>query len=104
MAPPCFCINSSYQERNTPLQETQKVPNTKKPMSRLTQAAYDTLEDEITRNPPDVDPAKSRHPVRMVVVDDFSAEWLRVKAEAGHTTPTKIIHTLVLHELTGAEA
>jgi hypothetical protein len=73
-------------------------------MPRLTEAEYDILEDEITRNPPDVDPAKSRRPVRMVVVDDFSAEWLRVKAEAGHTTPTEVIHTLVAHELAGAEA
>jgi hypothetical protein len=71
-------------------------------MPRLTEAEYDALEDEITRNPPDVDPAKSRHPVRMVVVDDFSAEWLRVKAEAEHTTPTKVIHMLVAHELAGS--
>jgi hypothetical protein len=33
-------------------------------MPRLTEAEYDALEDEITRNSPDVDPAKSRHPVR----------------------------------------
>jgi hypothetical protein len=39
-----------------------------------------------------------------VAVDDFSAEWLRVKAEAEHTTPTKVIHTLVAHELAGADA
>jgi hypothetical protein len=71
-------------------------------MPRLTEAEYDALEDEITRNPPDVDPAKSRRPVRMVVVDDFSAEWLRVKAEAEQTTPTKVIHTLVAHELAGS--
>jgi hypothetical protein len=72
-------------------------------MPRLREAEYDALEDEITRNPPDVDPAKSRRPVRMVVADDFSAEWLRVKAEAGHTTPTKVIHTLVAQELANAK-
>jgi hypothetical protein len=73
-------------------------------MSRLTETEYDALEDEITRNPPDVDPAKSRRPVRMMVVDDFSAEWLRIKAEAEHTTPTQVIHTLVAQELAGTEA
>jgi hypothetical protein len=72
-------------------------------MQRLTENEYDALEDEIMRNPPDVDPAKSRRPVRMVVVDDFSAEWLRIKAEAGHTTPTKVIHTLVAHELASSD-
>jgi hypothetical protein len=73
-------------------------------MSRLNEAEFDALEDEIMRNPPDVDPAKSRRPVRMVEVDDFSAEWLRVKAEAEHTTPAKVIHSLVARELAGAEA
>jgi hypothetical protein len=73
-------------------------------MPRLTEAEYDALEDEITRNPPDVDPAKSHRPVRMVEVDNFSAEWLRVKAKAEHTTPANIIHTLVTHALAGAEA
>ncbi|MDR1286747.1 MAG: hypothetical protein LBK08_03975 [Treponema sp.] len=40
-----------------------------KTMTRLTEDEYGTLEDEITRNPPDVDPARSRRPVRMVEVD-----------------------------------
>jgi hypothetical protein len=47
------------------------------------------LEDEVTRNPPKVDPSKARHPVRMIAVDDFSADWLRIKAEAEHKTPLK---------------
>jgi hypothetical protein len=72
-------------------------------MPRLTEAEYDALEDEFTRNPPDVDTAEARHPVRMVVVDDFSADWLRIKAEAAHTSPTQVINELV-REKVAAEA
>jgi hypothetical protein len=57
------------------------------------------LEDEVTRNPPKVDPAKARHPVRMITVDDFSADWLRIKAEAGHTTTEAIIGELVREKM-----
>ena len=64
-------------------------------MPRLTEAEYDALEDEFTRNPPDVDPARARHPVRMIVVDDFSADWLRIKAEAAHTSPAQLISEMV---------
>jgi hypothetical protein len=71
-------------------------------MPRLTEAEYDALEDEITRNPPDVDPAKTRHPVHLIEVDNFSADWLRIKAEAGHTTPKQVIRALVASELAGA--
>jgi hypothetical protein len=71
-------------------------------MPRLTETEYDALEDEITRNPPDVDPAKARHPVHLIVVDDFSADWLRIKAEAGHTTPAQVIRALVTSELADA--
>ena len=68
-------------------------------MSDMTDEEYDALEDEVTRNPPKVDPAKARHPVRMITVDDLSADWLRIKAAAGHTTPEAIIGELVRKEI-----
>ena len=64
-------------------------------MPRMTEAEAWALEDEVTRNPPKVDPAKARHPVRMIAVDDFSADWLRIKAEADHKTPADIIGEMV---------
>jgi hypothetical protein len=73
-------------------------------MPRLTDAEYDALEDTITRSPPDVDPAKARYPVRMVTVDDFSADWLRIKAEAEHTTTEVIISALVRKEIAAQTA
>ncbi|GHV77749.1 hypothetical protein AGMMS49942_25700 [Spirochaetia bacterium] len=68
-------------------------------MPRLTEAEYDALDEEITRNPPDVYSAKSRCPVRMVTVDDLCADWLRIKAAAEHTTEGAIIGELVRKEI-----
>jgi hypothetical protein len=68
-------------------------------MPRMTEAEAWALEDEVTRNPPKVDPAKARHPVRMIAVDDFSADWLRIKAEADHTTPGEIIGEMVREKI-----
>ncbi len=64
-------------------------------MPRMTEEEAWALEDEVTRNPPAVDPAKARHPIRMIAVDEFSADWLRIKAEAEHMTPGEIISELV---------
>ena len=64
-------------------------------MPRMTEEEAWALEDEMTRNPPKVDPSKARHPVRMIAVDDFSADWLRIKAEADHKTPAEIISEMV---------
>ena len=49
----------------------------------------------LPQKPPKVDPSKARHPVRMIAVDDFSADWLRIKAEADHKTPAEIIGEMV---------
>ena len=68
-------------------------------MPRLTEEEAWALEEEVTRNPPKVDPARARHPVRMVSVDDFSADWLRIKAKAEHTTSEAIIGALVRKEI-----
>ncbi|MCL2129279.1 MAG: hypothetical protein FWH35_02885 [Treponema sp.] len=69
-------------------------------MARMTEAEAWALEDEVTRNPPKIDPAKARHPVRMIVVDDFSADWLRIKAEASNTSQGEIISKLVRERIT----
>jgi hypothetical protein len=68
-------------------------------MPDLTDEEYDALEKEVTRNPPKVDPAKARHPVRMITLDDLSADWLRIKAAANHTTPEAIIGELVREKI-----
>jgi hypothetical protein len=40
----------------------------------------------------------------MIPVDDFSADWLRVKAAAEQTTPEAIIGELVRKEIAAASA
>jgi hypothetical protein len=35
----------------------------------------------------------------MITVDDLSADWLRIKAEAEHTTPEAIIGRLVREKI-----
>ena len=69
-------------------------------MPRMTETEAWTQEDEVTKNPPKVNPAKARHPVRLIVVDDFSADWLRIKAEASHTSQGEIISDLVRERIT----
>jgi hypothetical protein len=55
-------------------------------MPRLTEAEYETLEDEITRNPPDVDPAKSRRPS---VYDGGGRFFCRVTPRQGEAYDTR---------------
>ena len=71
-------------------------------MPRMTEEEAWALEDEVTRNPPKVDSSKARHPVRMIAVDDFSADWLRIKAETDHTTQGEIIGEMVRERVTAS--
>ena len=68
-------------------------------MPRMTEEEAWALEEEVTKNPPKVDPARARRPVHMITVDDLSADWLRIKAAAEHTTPEAIIGSLVRKEI-----
>ncbi|GMO19382.1 MAG: hypothetical protein Ta2A_26940 [Treponemataceae bacterium] len=68
-------------------------------MPRLTEAEYAALDEELTNNPPDVESDEARRPVRMVVIDDFSADWLRIKAVAEHTTEDAVLASLVREKI-----
>jgi hypothetical protein len=59
-------------------------------MPRMTEEEAWALEDEVTRNPPAVDPSKARHPVGIIAVDDFSADWLHIKVDTDRTTLTTL--------------
>jgi len=64
-------------------------------MSRMTEDEAWALEDEVTKNPPVVDPSKARHISRMVAIDDFSANYLMSVSIGTHKTPTEIIGEMV---------
>ena len=76
-------------------------------MPDLTEKEYDALDEYYTKNPPKLSgDGKSgffaKHAERgntLIFVDDLSATWLRVKAEAANTTPDVIIRQLVSKEI-----
>jgi len=73
----------------------------------LTDEEYDALDEYWTKHTPKVSGnGKSgffaRHTGRVVFIDDFSYDWLRIKAAAGNTTPEAIINGLVRKEIAAA--
>ncbi|MCL1813945.1 MAG: hypothetical protein FWG29_10565 [Treponema sp.] len=76
-------------------------------MSDLTDEEYDALDEHYTKNPPKLSGnGKSgffaKHAEKgssLIFIDDLSADWLRIKATAAHTTPEAIISELVRKEI-----
>jgi hypothetical protein len=68
-------------------------------MAVMTEEEADALDEKVTKYPPKVDPAKARFPVRMIAVDDMTAEYLTIKAAATHQTPEEVLSGLVRKEL-----
>jgi hypothetical protein len=78
-------------------------------MPDLTNEEYDALDEYWTKHTPKVSgDGKSgffaKHAGHVVFVDDLSANWLRIKATANHTTPEAIIGELVRREISAAIA
>jgi hypothetical protein len=79
-------------------------------MPDYTDEEYDALDELWTKNPPKVSGNGkngffARHKAKgdtLLFVDDFSADWLRIKAEAEHTTTDVIINALVRKEIAAA--
>ena len=79
-------------------------------MPDMTDEEYDALDEYYTKNPPKLSgDGKSgffaRHAKKgstLIFIDDFSADWLRIKAAASHTTPEAIISELVRKEIAAA--
>ena len=80
--------------------------------TNLTDEEYDALAEMVVKNPPKVSGnGKSgffaKHAEKgntLIFVDDLSANWLRIKAEASNTTPEAIIRQLVSKEIAAASA
>ena len=81
-------------------------------MPDLTNEEYDALDEYYTKNPPKLSGnGKSgffaKHTEKgntLIFVDDLSANWLRIKAEAENTTPDVIIRGLVSKEISATSA
>jgi hypothetical protein len=68
----------------------------------MTDKEADAWDEHFTQNPPDVDAGKNRallRRLRMVEVDDVSADYIKARAEAAHTTPAQIIGGLVREKI-----
>ena len=81
-------------------------------MPDMTDEEYDALDEYYTKNPPKLSGnGKSgffaKHAEKgstLIFIDDFSADWLRIKAVAGQTTPEAIIGELVRKEIAAVSA
>ena len=79
-------------------------------MPDLTDSEYNALDEYYTGNPPKLSGnGKSgffaKHAEKgntLIFVDDLSANWLRIRAEATNTTPEAIIRQLVGKEIAAA--
>jgi hypothetical protein len=72
-------------------------------MARMTEEEAWALDDEVTRNPPNVAGIPGgfftdRHD-RMVMLDQFSAGYIKSAAEAEHKTPAEIIGELIREKI-----
>ena len=78
-------------------------------MTDLTDEEYDALDEYWTVNTPKLSGnGKSgffaKNTGHIVFLDDFSADWLRIKATASQTTPEAIIGELIRKEIIAASA
>ena len=76
-------------------------------MPDLTDEEYYVLDEYYTQHTPKVSGnGKSgffaKHSGHVIFIDDLSADWLRIKASAGHTTPEAVIGELVRKEIAAA--
>ena len=73
-------------------------------MPRMTDEEADALAEQVITNPPNVSgDGKSgffmKHKNEIVILDNVSATWLRLKAEAANTTADAIIRQMVDKEI-----
>ena len=76
-------------------------------MARMTEEEAWALDDEVTRDPPNVAGKPggffTDRRDRMVILDQFSAGYIKSAAEAEHKTPAEIIGEMIRREIAAAE-
>jgi hypothetical protein len=75
-------------------------------MAQMTEEEADRLDELWTNTTPEIDTSKpgyfTQHMAHLFEVDNFSAAYLRSRADATHKTPTQIISELVREKITVA--
>ena len=69
-------------------------------MPRMTDDEAQALADEFAKNPPKVTgDGKSgffmKHKGNIIILDDVSAAWLRVRSETDHKTPSDLVNEMI---------
>ena len=73
-------------------------------MARMTDEEADALDELVTKNPPKVSgDGKSgffmKHKGTIVILDDVTSIWLKVKSESTHKTPSDIINEMIREKI-----
>jgi hypothetical protein len=76
-------------------------------MARMTDEEADALDELVTKNPPKVSgDGKSgffmKHKSSIIILNDISAAWLRVRSEATHKTPSELVSDMVREKIAAA--
>ena len=70
----------------------------------MTDEEADALDESVIKNPPKVSgDGKSgffmKHKGNIVILDDVSSTWLKVKSESTHMTPSDIINEMIREKI-----
>ena len=73
-------------------------------MARMTDEEADALDELVTKTPPKVTgDGKSgffmKHKGNIIILDDVSSTWLKVKSESTHKTPSDIISEMIREKI-----
>jgi len=73
-------------------------------MPRMTEEEANALAEQVIQNPPKVTGnGKSgffmKHKGNIIILDDVSATWLRVRSESTHKTPSDIVGELIREKI-----
>ena len=78
-------------------------------MKDMTDEEYDKLDEKWTKNTPKIGPngsgyfSKFKSTARTVTIDDFSADYLMIKAMNTNKTPAEIISEMVHERIAAAQ-
>jgi hypothetical protein len=73
-------------------------------MPRMTDEEADAIDELVTKNPPKVSGSGKngffmKHKGNIVILDDFSATWLRVTSESTDKTPEETIGEMIREKI-----
>ena len=72
-------------------------------MARMTDEEADALDELLTKTTPETNPNVQgpfiRHRETLVVLDTFSAGYIKAKMLATNQTPTELIHNMIRREM-----